>query len=292
MSQTLEIETLHPATSAGDELSERPGGRRRAVVLFVVRIAVVAGLLALWQYASGRWIDPFWVSSPDVVWARLQKLAFRGDTPWEIALNFPSTDLAFHLGYTFQEMMLGLLYGTLSGMLVGFLLGRNRFLGDLINPLIIAVYSLPKLALAPLFILWFGIGIETKIIYSAVIVFFLVFYNTFTGARDVDVDLVNCVRIFGANRLQILWKIVVPSALMWVFAGVKLAVPYSLVGAVVAEMMASNRGIGYLISSSANQFDTGGVFAVLAVLMIISTSINALVSRAESVMLRWKTAGG
>lgn len=289
MRQALDVElpVERPGPSV-PSLAERPSKDRRGLVLLVARIVTVGVLLFAWQYAAERLVDPFWISSPSEVWARLRKLAIVGNTPWEVLVNLPSTDLVFHLRYTFQEMILGLVYGTLAGMLVGFVLGRARFLGDLINPMIIAIYSLPKLALAPLFILWFGIGIESKIVFSATIVFFLVFYNTFTGAREVDQDLVDIVRIFGANRLQVLWAIVVPSALTWVFAGVRLAVPYSLVGAVVAEMMAANRGLGFLISSAANQFDTAGVFAALVVLMVVSITINGLVGRAESILLRWK----
>lgn len=275
-------------SSPAPELTSRPGRSWRWLALLVSRIVLVAALLAIWQYAAGRWIDPFWVSSPAEVWRKLQKLAFQGDTLWAVLTNLPSTDLAYHLKFTFEEMMLGLIYGAGVATVVGFVLGRARFVGDLLNPLIVALYSIPRLALAPLFILWFGIGTESKVVFSAVIVFFLVFYNTFTGAREVDQDLVDSVRIFGANRVQVLLKIVVPSALTWVFAGIKLAVPYALVGAVVGEMMAGNRGLGYLVSGSANQFDTGGIFAALVVLMIVSLCINELVARAEGSLLRWK----
>jgi NitT/TauT family transport system permease protein len=275
-----------------DELSDRPDdGRIRRQIVRISRVILVVGVISLWQYASGRWIDPFWISSPDAVLARLRRLVEVGESPWEWVTRFPESTLWFHVQFTIRAMLLGLVWGTLAGITVGFVLGRSPFLGDVFNPLLIALYSLPKLALAPLFILWFGIGLRTKVVYSATIVFFLVFLNTYSGVREVDRDLVNTVRIFGGSRRTVLFKVVLPSALTWVFAGLSLSVPYSLVGAVVAEMMASNRGMGFLVVSAANQFDTGGVFAALVVLVIVAVIVNLVVERVRAYLLRWKGAG-
>lgn len=279
---------------AGDdtELQDRPGtGRARRRLLLISRVGLIVALVALWQLASGRWVDPFWISSPEQVLSRLHRLAIIGDNPWQWIVNLPDTDLWFHVRFTIQAMLLGLVWGSIAGMTVGFILGRIRFLAEVFNPLLIALYSLPKLALAPLFILWFGIGLKTKVVYSATIVFFLVFLNTFSGVREVDRDLVNQVRIFGASRWMVMTKVVIPSAMTWVFAGLSLSVPYSLVGAVVAEMMASNRGMGYLVVSSSNQFDTGGVFAALVVLIAVAVVVNVSVEKLRSYLLRWKGAG-
>jgi NitT/TauT family transport system permease protein len=173
-------------------------------------------------------------------------------------------------------------------MLLGFLLGRQQFLARALDPFILAIYSLPKVALAPLFILWFGIGIAPKIVLAAVIVFFLVFYNTYAGVRDADQDLIDVVRLMRGSKFQVMWLAVIPSTMVWVFTGLKIAVPYALIGAVVGEMMASNKGLGSLISGAAGQFDTAGVFAALFVLMIISTVLNQILQRLEIFILRWK----
>ena len=274
-----------------DQLLDKPGSGRRKLRLLLARVFLIALLIVFWQVASGRWINPFWISSPNAVWERLQEMTFVGDSPLAVLANLPKSDLWFNLQLTLQAMLLGLVSGMLAGMVAGFVLGRARFVGDVLEPILLALYSLPKLALAPLFILWFGIGLTTKIVYSATIVFFLVFLNTYTGAREVDHDLVDTARIFGAGRLEVLRKIVVPSALTWVFAGLRLSVPYSLVGVVVAEMMASNRGMGYLIVSAANQFDTAGVFAALVVLIILAGAVNMIVMRVEAYLLRWKGSG-
>src|SRR5690606_8570383 len=131
-------------------------------------------------------------------------------------------------------------------------------------------YSLPKVALAPLFIVWFGIGLEMKVILTAAIVFFIVFLNTFTGVREVSAELVAILRLMGAKERHLLTKVIVPSAIVWVFAGLRLSVPYALIGAVVGEIIASNRGLGYLVAHAAGQFDTAGTFAALFSIVILA----------------------
>src|SRR5262249_7194945 len=127
-----------------------------------------------------------------------------------------------------------------------------------------------------------------KLVLVSVVVFFLVFYNTHAGAADVDRELVDVMRLMGARKRQIVAKVVLPSALIWIFTGMKMSIPYALIAAVVAEIMASNRGIGYLIQFSAGQFDTDGVFTALLVLMVVSTSTYSLLKRSEAILLRWK----
>ena len=147
------------------------------------------------------------------------------------------------------------------------------------------------MALIPLFILWFGISFDTKVYFAATLVFFPVLTNTLAGADDVDRDLLDVVRVIGASRLDSVRKILVPSALVWVFAGLRLSVPYALMGAVVAEMFASNQGIGYLVSRSANQFDTAATMAALFVTTILGLVLTYALSITERVTLRWRYAG-
>jgi NitT/TauT family transport system permease protein len=142
-------------------------------------------------------------------------------------------------------------------------------------------------ALIPLFILWFGIGFETKVIFTALLVFFPVFMNTLSGVRNVDNDLIDVIRVMGASRFDAVRKVFVPSALVWVFAGLRISAPYALIGAVVAEMFTSNKGLGYLISMTANQFDTAGVFAVLLVTTMLGLTLDLIVRTVEGHYLRW-----
>ncbi|MEU5761269.1 ABC transporter permease [Nocardia sp. NPDC047648] len=245
------------------------------IAVLTVRLAIVAVLLGGWQGLSGPVIDPFWVSSPEAIGDRLIEWTRDGT----LAANAQATLLA---------MAIGLVLGSAAGIVAGFLLGRVRLLGDVFNPFIIAMNSLPKLALAPLFILWFGIGLQAKVVMTALVCFFLVFYNTFAGARDTDSELLGVVAVLGANSRQRLTKVILPYTLAWILTGLRLAVPYSLLGVVVSEITASNEGLGHLLKTSANTFDTAGTFAAIAVLVVVALVLNIVVTRAESLSSRWK----
>jgi len=256
------------------------------------RILFGIALLLLWELISGEsayltinfqaftiripyQIEPFWISSPSEIISRLVELTKSGQ-------------LTFHLSITIFEMIVGFVIGASLGILIGFWLGRKVTLAKIVDPYIMAVYSLPKIALAPLFILWFGIGVDMKIAIAAIIVFFLVFYNTLGGVRSVDPELVDVIRVIGANEREILRKVVLPSTYPWIFTGFKLGIPYSLIGAVVGELIATNKGMGYLLMEYSGWFDTAGVFAVLFVLMIVATILNLAVNYTEDRLMRWR----
>ncbi|MBE0704939.1 MAG: ABC transporter permease subunit, partial [Afipia sp.] len=148
--------------------------------------------------------------------------------------------------------------------------------------------ALPKVALAPLLILWFGLGIQSKVALAAVLVVFLVFVNTFSGVREVDRDLIDGVRLMKANRSQILMKVILPSAMSWIFVGLKSALPFALIGVIIGEMIASNKGLGYLVQRAGSEFDTAGAFAALTIIAVIAAVLNELVQAAQSRLERWK----
>ena len=239
------------------------------------RIMVGLGLLGIWELVSGTLVDPFWISEPSEILIRL--------ATW-ISTGY----LFFHMGVTLWEMAVGLVLGSTVGIAVGFALGRLHSVSELLTPFIAAFFSMPRIALAPLFILWFGIGLWSKVALVFLLVFFLVFHNTFAGVRDVSPDLINKVRLMGASRSQLMRKVILPSAGTWIFAGLKLAVPFSLIAAVVAEIVASNRGLGYVVEHSSGMFDTAGIFAALFVLMMIGLTLNMALARVEARLLRWK----
>ncbi|ULT58726.1 ABC transporter permease [Neobacillus drentensis] len=251
--------------------------QKEFIKLSIIRLCIIIFTLSIWHFLSGRVIDKFWVSSPTDVLQAIYK--------WTV-----SGELFYHLSITVQETILGFVFGALGGGIVGFLLGRWTYGAKIFEPFIMSLYSLPKIALAPLFILWFGIGIDMKIILAAVTVFFLVFINTYAGVRNVDKDMLENIRIMGASERQITFKVVLPSALTWIMVGLRTSIPYALIGAVVGEITASNRGVGYLIQYSAGQYDTGGTFAALIVLMLFSIALNFVVTGLiEKRFLRWKT---
>lgn len=242
-----------------------------------MRLALLIVIVASWQFASGTLVPTFFISKPTEIVGHLWSWIADGS-------------LFFHAGITALEAFAGFIIGGLIGMTVGTILGRAQFLAELLDPFIMAFYSLPKVALAPLFILWIGIGMDMKIVLTAAVVFFLVFLNTYTGVRNVSRELIAILNLMGANERHVLTKVVIPSAITWVFAGLRISVPYALIGAIVGELIASNRGLGYLLASSAGQFDTGGVFAALIAIMALAFILNTAVKVTEVKAMPWKQA--
>jgi NitT/TauT family transport system permease protein len=256
--------------------SRRNVRARHNLGISVSRIVLFVAVVGLWQLASNlNLFDPGVVPSPFAIWQHLVKWTLDG-TLW------------FHSWITIQETVAGFLIGSISGIVFGFAIGRYPALAEVLDPFILAVYSVPKVALAPLFLVWFGIGIWMKIVLAAVTVLFIVFFNTLAGVRNVDRDLVDAVWLMGAKPRDVLFKVLVPSAMSWALTGVRIAIPYALIGAIIGELIASNRGIGYLISSAASAYDTAGVFAALIVLTILAMLLNAAVDEIDRRLSKWK----
>ncbi|MGF7160887.1 NitT/TauT family transport system permease protein [Rhodoligotrophos appendicifer] len=258
----------------------RPGWRESLTdvstpTMVVLQIILGVAFLALWQWSSGRLVDEFMISSPLAVGERLWGWIENG-TIW------------VNIWATVHATLVGFLIGAVAGVVGGVWLGLSPFLSRLLNPYIWAFNALPKVALAPLFLLWFGLGIESKIALAAVLVVFLVFVNTFSGVREVDPDLTDCLLLMGATRSQILTRVVLPSATSWIFVGLKTAVPYALIGAIIGELIAANRGLGYLVQLAGSEFDTAGVFAALIVIAILAVVFNEAVSVLQRRLERWK----
>lgn len=245
--------------------------------IYGLRALILLIFIAAWEMASGPLIKPFFVSKPSEILTVLWQWLSDGT-------------LLLHASITATEALSGFLLGGFLGMALGTILGRSTGMAELLEPFIMAFYSLPKVALAPLFVMWLGIGMTMKIVLTAAVVFFLVFLNTFTGVRSVSRELVVIMKLMGAKERHLLTKVVLPSALSWVFAGLRISVPYALIGAIVGELIASNRGLGYLLSSSAGQFFTAGVFAALAAIVLLAALLNLAVKATEARLAPWKAA--
>ena len=243
--------------------------------LIAWQAAVFVLLLAVWELA-GIFLDPTWVSRPTLVAARLIQL-LKGE-------------LYVHLAVTMGEIALGLVIGGCLGSLTGLWLGASRFLGTLLRPMVVTLYNVPLVTLAPLFIVWFGFGMESKIVLVAISVFFVVFFNAFSGAQNVDQDLLKNLRLMGATRFETFVKVVFPASMAWIVAGFKIAFPYALVAATTGEMLAARDGLGSLLAKAAAQFDMTGVYTVLLILMVIGMLIAEIAVRSEAFLLRWRPA--
>jgi len=246
--------------------------------MVICQVALGLGLLLLWQGASGRLVDNFFISNPIDVGTRLAGWVGDGS-------------LFLHLWATVYATVVGFFVGAVGGVVLGIWLGVSPFTSRLLSPYLNALNALPKVALAPLFVLWFGLGLESKIALAAVLVLFLVFLNTYAGVREVDQDLIDGARLMKATRTQLIGKVIIPSAMSWVFAGLKISVPYALIGAVLGEMIAANRGLGYLVQFSGSQFDSAGVFAVLIVIALLAVALNFLVEIMQHRIQQWRVVG-
>jgi NitT/TauT family transport system permease protein len=257
------------SSAAEDSLRQR---------VLLARLGVIGTLLAVWQGAvSLGLIDSFWISSPILVAKEL----------WQEIL---SGDLVRNVGITVFEALIAFFVSSALGIAAGLMLARSPFWDEVLAPLILALNSLPRVALAPLIILWFGIGVVAKVVTAFTLVFFILLVNTLGGAKNVDTDILTIARLMGASRRDILWKVTLPSALPWIFAGLNIGLTYALLGVIVAEILASNQGIGYVISSGAANFNTAAVFAGLVTLAVVAWLFSAVMRRVEARLLRWKPA--
>lgn len=244
--------------------------------IHIIRLSLIGIFLAVWEILSARnIIDPFFFSQPSKIILDLWKMVISGF-------------VFYHIWITLQEALIGFLWGGILGVLTAFLLGNSPFWAKVLDPIIMAVYGIPKIALAPLFILWFGLGMVSKIVFAFVIVFFLVFFNTFAGIKGVDKEIVDSIRVMGASKRQILCKVIIPYVSPWVLAGLKLGIVMSLMGAIVGEYIGGNAGLGWLINYSAGLFETKRVFSCVLVLAILVILMNEGLNRLERRLLRWQ----
>lgn len=251
----------------------------RTVIIWGLRVLLILVVLLLWQLLSGPVLDETFLSRPSDIIAR-----FVG---W-----IADYTLLTHGWITIQEIVLGFIIGAAAGAAFAYLIGTLALFYDVVEPIIMALYAIPKVALAPLFIVWFGIGLQMKVMLAAISVFFLVFINTAAGIREVDQGLVDAVRLMGAGRWTAIRKVVLPASVGGLLTGLKVAIPYALIGAVIGELVASNKGLGYLINDSASQFDIAGVFATVLALTILAAVLNFAVGLVARRVNRWKPLDG
>ena len=255
----------------------RDGGTSRNDHILVWQVAVGVGLLAAWE-ALGRLHGSQWTSEPSLIAERLVQWA-RGNLYLQVAT-------------TLTEVVTGLVIGAAFGILAGLVLGRSPLLSVILRPIIVAFYSVPLIALAPLFIMFFGLDMLPKIVLVTLVVFFLLFFNTFAGATSVDHDLIAQVELMGSTRREKFQKVVAPACMAWIVGGFKIALPYALVAATTGEMLAARRGLGFLLSDAASQFDMTSLYAALFILMMMGLAVSEAAAWAERRLLRWRHAEG
>ena len=251
---------------------------RRQVLIGQIGIAVF--IIAGWQISTMiGLVDPFFFGSPWGIVIRLWTWGVNGTAYGSFWLQ---------IWVTLEEAILGFIVGVSSGIVVGVLLGEVVFLAEIIGPYIKIVNALPRIVLGSIFVMWLGLGLPSKVLLAAVLVFFVVFFNAFQGVRSVDRNLISNARILGASRLQVVRHVVFPSAMTWIIASLHVALGFSIIGAIVGEFLGSQRGLGLVIATAQNTFDANGVFGAMLVIGVLALSAEWVMSLLEKRLLAWQ----
>jgi NitT/TauT family transport system permease protein len=250
-------------------------------VLLLIQVAIAAGLILVWYIGSsvpigGTYFLPkFFFSTPGDVIARIAKM-------------FSSASIWRHIYITLTETALAFFIGSSLGIVIGFWFARRPVVAAVLDPYVKAANALPRVVLAPIFMLWFGLGIWSKVALGVTLVFFIVFFNVYQGVKEVNPVILANARMLGMNDRQLMRHVYWPAALSWMFSSLHTSVGFALVGAVVGEYLGSAAGLGYLIQEAEGVFDVAGVFAGMIVLAVVVLVIDWLVTLIENRLLAWR----
>jgi NitT/TauT family transport system permease protein len=279
--ETVTAPAASPVKTERTQARARAARNRKYLVL-AGRVALLFAVLGLWEWlARAAVIDPFNFSMPSKIWDQIHTWVVDGTAQgslWE------------QIWYTLYEALLGWIIGVVAGVLLGIALGRIRFLADVLGPYIKVLNALPRIVLAPIFLIWFGLGPASKVASAVVLVFFPVFFNAFQGAREVDRNLVANSRILGASNRQVTFQVVIPSATSWIFTSLHVSFGFALIGAIVGEYIGATKGLGLLVAASQGTFNAAGVYAAMAILAVVALLAEGLLTFLEKRLFRWKPA--
>ena len=252
-------------------------------LLISLQIGVAVAMIAIWHILTTTTL----IGDPD-------KLQFFFSTPADVARQiwawFAKGSIWYHLWITLSEAILAFVIGAVAAIVLGFWFARQPRLAAVFDPYIKAANALPRVVLAPIFTLWFGLGIWSKVALGFTLVFFIVFFNVYQGVKEVNRTVLENARMLGMSERQLLRHVYLPSALSWVFSSLHTSIGFAVVGAVVGEYLGSAAGLGYLIAQAEGMFDIAGVFAGMFVLSAFVLVIDGLVTLAERRLLKWRPA--
>jgi NitT/TauT family transport system permease protein len=254
---------------------EAPEARQRVVPRWVVQLIVVLVLLGAWQLASGWLVDPLFVSSPSAVVVRIVTLFQQG-------VMLPNAWV------TFSQAFVGFIVGAVAGIIVGNVMGLIRSIGRVTSPFVTFFYTLPRIAIAPLFVIWLGVGFSFKAAFVAFVVVFIFITPTYAGLRDLDQDMISGIRVMGGRRWTVIRMAVLPQQFLWITTTIKLAFPTAVATDIVAEFVASNTGLGYLMNSAAGTLDITSLLAEVVFIAAVVTAVLGLLTLVEQRWFRWR----
>ncbi len=284
---TVQVATSVGAAASASEddpiaANARHRAKRRKQLVLLGQVLAFVAVVGSWELLSDlKIIDPFFFGSPLGIILRLADWAVNGTAYGSLWLQ---------IAVTLEESLLGFIFGVGSGIIFGVLLGEIRYLADVLGPYIKIVNALPRIVLGSIFTIWLGLGLSSKVLLAAVLVFFVVFFNAFQGVRSVDRNLVANARILGASRWQVVQHVVFPSALTWIIASLHVALGFSIIGAIVGEFLGSQRGLGLVIATAQNTFDANGVFGAMLIIGVLALSAEAVMAMIEKRLLAWQPA--
>jgi NitT/TauT family transport system permease protein len=249
---------------------------RETLRVYLLRVVVFGVLLLVWQYVgSSSTHNDFFFSKPTSIVSSMGQL-------------LTSQTFYIDLRYTLLETVIGFVIGGVAGVLAGFLLALNRTAYRVVDPIVNALNALPRIALSSLFILWFGLGMQSKVALIVSLVFFPLFLNAYKGATTIDPDHELLMHTLRASRIQFIRKVTLPSTAPWIITGAKLGIAQALGGAVIGEIIASQHGLGAALNNYAQAFATGDQFAVLIVLIVLALLLNMIFTYFEGRASRWR----
>ena len=248
--------------------------------LAVLHIVIITAFLAFWQFASTYLIAPVWISSPVLVWKR-------------IVVTLANGSLLANTWATLQVALIGLAIGTILGLVIALIMDRFPYFGKIIWPYLMVGYAMPRIALAPFFVMWFGIGLLSKVLLVISVVVFVILFNVRQGLETVDADHIDAMKSMRATKLETMRYVLIPTVIPWLVAGIKIAVGQALVSAVIAEMVGSTQGLGWLVTDSLNRFDMSGAITSLLIMVLLARGLYFVISIVESQLFKWRrTSGG
>jgi NitT/TauT family transport system permease protein len=239
------------------------------------RLLFLVAVIGIWQLCSDRLIDPYYISSPSRI----------GEDIWE---GFTEGSLARDIGTTMSEAGIGLVLGMVTGIVAGLVFAVVPLLDRVLEPFVGAINAVPRPALAPLFVLWFGLGLTSKVLVVWSLVFFVAFYNAYQGVKSIDQDVINAVRVMRAGRRQMLSIVVLPAVFSWVFAAFKLSVGYAMIGAILGEFVGATSGLGFQLTQAQGLLDTDRVFSIVVVTGVLAAVVLWLAQQLENRLLKWR----
>lgn len=243
---------------------------------FIIRWGIIIGAIAAWEISAQlNLYNTFFTSYPSAIIADLIQFAASGK-------------LARHTVVTLQEAFLGLFYGASIGILIGVIFAQFDALGKIFNPILTAINAIPQLTLAPVYVLWFGLGMASKVFLSGLMVFFILFFSTYSAIKNTEQNLIESAHLLGANSFQTLWYVVIPTCMPFIFNGIRGGVGACMVGAIIGEYMGASGGFGWMISYATSYFKIERVMSCIIILLIVGIILDFCLDKVERFILRWR----